>query len=204
MYRHFFKRFIDYTASLLRLLILSPFLLILSLLVVWKLGWPVFFTQERPGLHGKPFRMIKFRTMTNAWDAQGRLLPNEQRQTGFGSFLRSASLDELPELINVLKGDKSLLGPRPLLMQYLPLYNDFQRRRHEVKPGITGWVQVNGRNVLNREQKFEHDVWYVDNQSLWLNISILWKTLMKVFRREGINAADGGWTEPFKGSEEKV
>jgi len=192
MYRHFFKRFIDYTASLLRLLILSPFLLILSLLVVWKLGWPVFFTQERPGLHGKPFRMIKFRTMTNAWDAQGRLLPNEQRQTGFGSFLRSASLDELPELINVLKGDKSLLGPRPLLMQYLPLYNDFQRRRHEVKPGITGWAQVNGRNALNWEQKFEHDVWYVDNQSLWLNISILWKTLMKVFRREGINAADGG------------
>ena len=204
MYRHFFKRFIDYTASLLRLLILSPFLLILSLLVVWKLGWPVFFTQERPGLHGKPFRMIKFRTMTNAWDAQGRLLPNEQRQTGFGSFLRSASLDELPELINVLKGDKSLLGPRPLLMQYIPLYNDFQRRRHEVKPGITGWAQVNGRNVLNREQKFEHDVWYVDNQSLWLDISILWKTLMKVFRREGINAADGGWTEPFKGSKEKA
>jgi sugar transferase EpsL len=173
---------------------------VLALLIAWKLGWPVFFTQERPGRHGLPFRMIKFRTMTNARDAQGVLLPNEQRQSRFGNFLRSASLDELPELINVLRGDMSLVGPRPLLMSYLPLYNDFQHRRHQVRPGITGWAQVNGRNAISWEQKFEHDVWYVDHQSLWLDIKILWLTFVKVFKREGINAADGGWTEPFKGS----
>jgi sugar transferase EpsL len=194
------KRLLDFTASLLGLIILSPLLLLLAGLIAWKLGWPVFFTQVRPGRHGRPFRMIKFRTMTNARDAQGRLLPNEQRKTAFGNFLRSASLDELPELINVLRGDMSLVGPRPLLMDYLPLYNEQQRRRHEVRPGITGWAQVNGRNAISWEQKFEHDVWYVDNQSLWLDIRVLWMTLLKVFKREGINAADGGWTEPFRGN----
>ncbi|NLN25163.1 MAG: sugar transferase [Bacteroidetes bacterium] len=194
------KRPLDFTAALLGLIVLSPVLLVLAVLIAWKLGWPVFFTQERPGRHGLPFRMIKFRTMTNARDAQGVLLPNEQRQSRFGNFLRSASLDELPELINVLRGDMSLVGPRPLLMSYLPLYNDFQHRRHQVRPGITGWAQVNGRNAISWEQKFEHDVWYVDHQSLWLDIKILWLTFVKVFKREGINAADGGWTEPFKGS----
>jgi len=194
------KRLIDLTASLLGLFLLSPFLLFLALLIAFKLGRPVFFTQVRPGLHGKPFRMIKFRTMTNAHDTEGKLLPNEQRKTAFGNFLRAASLDELPELINVIKGDMSLVGPRPLLMEYLPLYNVFQQRRHEVKPGITGWAQVNGRNTLSWEQKFEHDVWYVDNQSLWLDIKIICLTIVKVFKREGITAASGGWTEPFKGS----
>jgi sugar transferase EpsL len=194
------KRLIDFTAALLGMLVLSPVLLVLAGLIAWKLGWPVFFTQERPGRHVKPFRMIKFRTMTNVHDAKGKLLPNEQRKTAFGNFLRAASLDELPELINVIKGDMSLVGPRPLLMDYLPLYNVFQQRRHEVKPGITGWAQVNGRNNLSWEQKFEHDVWYVDNQSLWLDIKIIWLTIVKVFKREGITAASGGWTEPFKGS----
>ena len=203
MFQKSLKRFIDFTAALIGLIILSPVLLILGLLVALKLGWPVFFTQVRPGRHGKPFRMIKFRSMTNARDAQGNLLPNDQRQTAFGSFLRSASLDELPELFNVLKGDMSLVGPRPLLMDYLPLYDDSQGRRHEVKPGITGWAQVNGRNTINWEQKFEHDVWYVDNQSLWLDIRILWMTVLKVFKREGINAAGGGWTEPFSGSKDR-
>jgi sugar transferase EpsL len=194
------KRLIDFTAALLGMLVLSPVLLVLAGLIAWKLGWPVFFTQERPGRHVKPFRMIKFRTMTNVHDVKGKLLPNEQRKTAFGNFLRAASLDELPELINVIKGDMSLVGPRPLLMDYLPLYNVFQQRRHEVKPGITGWAQVNGRNNLSWEQKFEHDVWYVDNQSLWLDIKIIWLTIVKVFKREGITAASGGWTEPFKGS----
>lgn len=138
--------------------------------------------------------------MTNARDARGDLLPNEQRKTAFGNFLRSVSLDELPELINVLRGDMSLVGPRPLLMEYLPRYNDFQKRRHEVRPGITGWAQVNGRNTISWEQKFEYDVWYVDNESFWLDIKILWLTVLKVFKREGINAQDGGWTEPFRGS----
>jgi sugar transferase EpsL len=202
MFQKTIKRLIDFTAALLGLLVLSPLLLILTVLIALKLGRPVFFTQVRPGQHGKPFRMIKFRTMTNACDTQGKLLPNEQRKTAFGNFLRSASLDELPELFNVLKGDMSMVGPRPLLMDYLPLYNDFQQRRHEVKPGITGWAQVNGRNTLSWEQKFEHDVWYVANQSLWLDIKILWMTLLKVFKREGITAAGGGWTEPFKGSKE--
>ncbi len=196
----FIKRIFDIIASLLGLIILSPFLLIFALIVAIKLRWPVFFIQKRPGLYGKPFRMIKFRTMINARDSNGNMLPNDQRKSKFGQFLRSASLDELPELINVLKGDMSLVGPRPLLMEYLTLYNDFQKRRHEVKPGITGWAQVNGRNAISWEQKFEHDVWYVDNQSLWLDIRILWLTLIKVVRKEGINAKNGEWTEPFKGS----
>lgn len=194
------KRIFDIVVSLFGLIILAPVMIILALLIAIKLGRPVFFIQERPGLRGLPFRMIKFRTMTNDCDANGMLLPNEQRQTKFGNFLRSASLDELPELINVLKGDMSLVGPRPLLMEYLPLYNEFQRRRHEVRPGITGWAQVNGRNVISWEQKFELDLWYVENQSFWLDIKILWLTLLKVFKREGINASNGGWVKPFRGT----
>ena len=195
-----YKRLFDLTAALLGLIVLSPLLLLLAGLIAWKLGWPVFFTQERPGQHGLPFRMIKFRTMTNACDAQGKLLPNEQRKTAFGNLLRSASLDELPELINVLRGDMSLVGPRPLLPQYLPLYNQRQARRHEVKPGITGWAQINGRNAISWEQKFEYDVWYVDNVSLFLDIKILLETIQKVFKREGISANTSATMEFFEGN----
>jgi len=195
------KCLFDITASTLGLLILSPFLVILALLIALTLGWPVFFTQVRPGLHGKSFRMIKFRTMTNGKDGQGKLLSDHERQSKFGNRLRSASLDEMPELINVLRGDMSLVRPRPLLMEYLPRYNDFQKRRHEVHLGITGWAQVNGRNAISWAQKFELDVWYVDNQNFRLDIKLLWLTLLKVIRREGINASDGGFTEPFKGNE---
>ena len=198
------KRLIDFTAALLGLLVLSPVLLVLAGLIAWKLGRPVFFTQERPGLNGKPFRMIKFRTMTNARDAQGKLLPNEHRQSKFGNILRSASLDELPELINVLKGEMSLVGPRPLLVSYLPLYNEFQARRHEVKPGITGWTQVNGRNSIDWDTKFKLDVWYVDNVSFWLDIKILWLTFLKVIKREGINAGENITMKPFTGNFKKA
>ncbi|MCC5914784.1 MAG: sugar transferase [Balneolaceae bacterium] len=180
------KRFFDFIASLIGLLLLSPILLIVSILVWIKLGRPVFFTQVRPGLHGKPFKMIKFRTMTNDRDEQGDLLPNEERMTRFGKFLRSASLDELPELFNVLKGDMSLVGPRPLLMEYLPYFTAEQNRRHDVKPGITGWAQVNGRNAIGWDQKLGLDIWYVENRSLLLDLKILWLTLYKVVRRDGI------------------
>jgi sugar transferase EpsL len=171
----------------LALIAISPLLLILSLLVAWKLGWPVFFKQNRPGRHAKPFQMIKFRTMTNERDANGVLLPNEQRMTKLGKLLRSTSLDELPELFNVLKGDMSLVGPRPLLMDYLPHYTERQKMRHLVKPGITGWAQVNGRNAINWDQKLEHDVWYVENQSIWLDLKILLLTPLKVLKRDGIS-----------------
>ncbi|MDW7761963.1 MAG: sugar transferase [Acidobacteriota bacterium] len=187
----------DLTAAFLGLLFLLPVLMILVLVVAWKLGRPVFFTQLRPGLHGRPFRMIKFRTMTDACDKDGRLLPNEKRRTKIGDFLRSFSLDEIPELFNVLKGDMSLVGPRPLLMEYLPLYNDEQRRRHEDRPGITGWAQVNGRNAVTWEQRFEHDLWYVKNRSFWLDLKILGMTIAKVVKREGINTHGGSFIEPF-------
>ena len=182
------KRFFDFSASLAALLLLSPVLLLLALLVGVKLGSPVFFTQTRPGLHGQPFEMIKFRTMTNARSADGALLPDAERLTRFGRFLRSTSLDELPELWNVLKGEMSLVGPRPLLMDYLPLYSPEQARRHEVKPGITGWAQVNGRNAISWEDKFQLDVWYVDHQSFWLDLKILFLTVKRVFQRSGISA----------------
>lgn len=180
------KRVFDFIVSLIALIILSPFLLVLAVLVLIKFGSPIFFTQVRPGKDAKPFRLIKFRSMTNERDDKGNLLPNEQRMTEFGRWLRSTSLDELPELINVLKGDMSFVGPRPLLMEYVPLYNEFQKRRMEVRPGITGWAQINGRNALTWEQKFELDVWYVDNRSFWLDIKILFLTLYKVIKREGI------------------
>ncbi len=200
MYKPFLKRILDFVLALLGLILLSPVLLMVSLLVAVKLGRPVLFTQQRPGIRGKPFQIIKFRTMTNDRDASGNLLPNEQRHTRFGRFLRSTSLDELPELINVLKGEMSLVGPRPLLMQYLPLYNDFQRRRHDVRPGITGWAQVNGRNAISWEEKFEYDVWYVNNLSFLLDLKIIFLTIKSVFRREGINQNERTTMEPFRGS----
>jgi len=168
------------------LLFLAPFLLALAFLVRLKLGAPVLFRQQRPGLHGKPFTLYKFRTMTDARDAQGALLPDAQRLTPFGRFLRSTSLDELPEFFNVLKGDMSLVGPRPLLMQYLDRYTPEQARRHEVRPGISGWAQVNGRNALTWEEKFALDVWYVDHVSLWLDLKIIALTVWKLLTREGI------------------
>lgn len=180
------KRIMDIVISLLGLIVIFPLLLILSLMIWVQLGRPVFFTQVRPGQHGQPFRMIKFRSMTNETDTDGNLLPNEERTTSFGNFLRSTSLDELPELINVLKGDMSLVGPRPLLMDYLPYFTNEQNRRHEIKPGITGWAQVNGRNAINWDEKLRLDIWYVDNRSIGLDLKILWLTVLKVFKREGI------------------
>lgn len=197
------KRLFDLSISLVSIVLLFPIFVGLYFLIRKKLGAPVLFTQERPGLSGKPFLMYKFRSMTSSVGDYGELLPDSQRLTAFGSKLRATSLDELPGLWNVLKGDMSLVGPRPLLMEYLPLYSPEQARRHEVRPGITGWAQVNGRNAISWEQKFEYDVWYVDNQSLWLDIKILWLTVKKVFVRDGISA-DGEVTMPkFTGSSDK-
>ena len=193
------KRSFDIVCSFFGLLLLSPLILILAWMIRRKLGGPVLFRQLRPGKNGAPFQMIKFRTMREATDSSGRPLPDSERMTPFGSFLRASSLDELPELWNVLKGEMSLVGPRPLLMQYLPLYTAAQNRRHEVRPGVTGWAQVNGRNSLSWDEKFKLDVWYVDNQSLWLDLRIIALTVMKVFMREGISA-DGEVTMPeFQG-----
>tara|TARA_R110001606_G_scaffold251548_2_gene399514 strand:+ start:3090 stop:3677 length:588 start_codon:yes stop_codon:yes gene_type:complete len=191
----------DVLLSALLLIALSPILLVLMALVRWRIGAPVFFSQQRPGLAGAPFRMIKFRTMTNARDADGELLPDDQRLVPFGRFLRSTSLDELPELVNVLKGEMSLVGPRPLLMEYLPLYSPRQARRHEVRPGVTGWAQINGRNALSWEQKFELDVWYVDHHSLGLDLKILFLTALKVIQREGVSHGQEATMPKFKGSE---
>lgn len=178
-------------------------LLVLAILIALRLGRPVLFTQTRPGLYGKPFRMLKFRSMTSACDASGNLLPDEQRLTPFGQRLRSTSLDELPGLWSVLKGDMSLVGPRPLLMEYLPLYSPEQTRRHEVRPGITGWAQVNGRNAISWEEKFALDVWYVDNQSLWLDIKIILLTIQKVYSRDDISADGVVTMRRFMGSKYK-
>ena len=194
------KRTTDFIAALCLLILFSPILLMVALLVSRKLGSPVLFSQVRPGLYGKPFRMIKFRTMTDARDANGELLPDSIRLTTFGKFLRSSSLDELPGLWNVLKGDMSLVGPRPLLMEYLPRYTPQQARRHAVRPGITGWAQVNGRNAISWNQKFKLDVWYVDNQSFWLDLKILLLTVKKVFVREGISAEGEATMPKFTGS----
>jgi len=198
------KRLFDITTSAIALLLLALPLLALVVLVRRKLGYPAFFRQVRPGLHGQPFEMLKLRTMTDARGPDGALLPDADRLTPFGRFLRASSLDELPELWNVLKGDMSLVGPRPLLVEYLPLYSPEQARRHEVRPGITGWAQVNGRNALGWEEKFALDVWYVDHRSLWLDIKILWLTVKKVLVRDGISAAGEATMprftgEPFKG-----
>lgn len=197
------KRLMDLMVSASLLVLLSPLILITALLIRWKLGAPVLFRQSRPGLHGRAFTMVKFRTMRNATDRHGQLLPSEQRMTRLGSVLRATSLDELPELWNVLKGDMSLVGPRPLLMEYLPLYSAEQARRHDMRPGITGWAQVNGRNALSWEDKFRHDVWYVDHASLWLDLKILLLTVKKVVAREGIAAKDHVSMPPFRGSQRR-
>lgn len=181
------KRFFDFLAALILSLVLLPVLLIVAWKIRRKLGSPVLFQQVRPGRYGQPFKMVKFRTMCNAVDANGNSLPDSERMTSFGSFLRSTSLDELPELWNVLKGEMSLVGPRPLLMEYLPLYSKEQARRHEVRPGVTGWAQINGRNALGWEERFKLDVWYVDHQSFWLDLKIILLTIRKVFLREGIS-----------------
>ena len=193
------KRLFDLLVALLALLLLALPLLLLMWLIRRKLGSPVFFRQVRPGLDGMPFEMVKFRTMTDERGPDGQLLPDAVRLTPFGRFLRSTSLDELPELWNVLKGDMSLVGPRPLLMEYLPLYTSEQARRHEVRPGVTGWAQVNGRNAISWEEKFELDVWYVDHQSLWLDVKILWLTVKKVLVRDGISAAGEATMSKFTG-----
>ncbi len=198
------KRLFDIAASALGLLLLSPILLVLGWLIHRRLGAPVLFRQKRPGLNGHPFQMIKFRTMRDAFDPNGEPLPDAERLTSLGRFLRSSSLDELPELWNVLKGDMSLVGPRPLLMDYLPLYTPEQFRRHAVRPGITGWAQVNGRNALSWEEKFELDIWYVDHRSLWLDIKIIFKTLKKVLIRDGISATGEATMPRFTGSQAKT
>lgn len=195
------KRLFDLCCSILSILIFALPLLLLVYLVRSRLGSPVFFTQVRPGLNGKPFRMVKFRSMTNERSPDGELLPDADRLTRFGALLRSTSLDELPELWNVLKGDMSLVGPRPLLVEYLPLYTPEQARRHDVRPGITGWAQVNGRNAISWEEKFALDVWYVENQSIWLDIKILWLTVRKVLVRDGISASGEVTASKFTGAE---
>ena len=194
------KRLIDLFVAALGLIVLAIPSLLLILLVRRNLGSPVFFRQVRPGLHGQPFEMVKFRTMTDARDAQGELLPDSERLPPFGHFLRSSSLDELPELWNVLKGEMSLVGPRPLLMEYLPLYTPQQYRRHEVRPGVTGWAQVNGRNAISWEEKFALDVWYVENQSFWLDVKILFLTVKKVLLKDGISASGEATMTKFTGS----
>lgn len=195
-----FKRFFDFTLAFLIFIIFLPFMLLIALLIRFKLGSPVFFRQIRPGKDGKPFELIKFRTMLDAANVAGNLLPDAERMTSFGSFLRSSSLDELPELWNVLKGDMSLVGPRPLLMEYLPLYSQEQYRRHEVRPGVTGWAQINGRNTLSWEDKFKLDVWYVDNRSIWLDLKILFLTVRKVAVKDGISADQHATMPLFKGN----
>lgn len=200
MYREFGKRPFDLLVGGFALLLVSPLLIILALLILLKLGAPVLFRQERPGYHNNPFILHKFRTMTYARDEHGNLLPDSERLTPFGHWLRSTSLDELPELWNVLKGDMSLVGPRPLLMQYLDRYTPEQMRRHEVKPGLTGWAQINGRNALTWEEKFRLDVWYVDHLSFWLDLKIIGKTLVSVLKGEGINQAGHATMPEFRGT----
>ena len=194
------KRLFDICIALVALLLLSPLFVVISILVITKLGFPVLFEQPRPGLNGRMFKMYKFRSMKVALDQQGNLLSDYDRISIFGAKLRASSIDELPELWNVLKGDMSLVGPRPLLMEYLPLYSAEQARRHAVKPGITGWAQVNGRNSLSWEDKFKLDVWYVDNQSFWLDMKILLMTIKKVFCREGISADGHVTIDKFTGN----
>jgi lipopolysaccharide/colanic/teichoic acid biosynthesis glycosyltransferase len=198
-YRRRGKRLFDLALTVPALLVLSPLLGVLALLVRWQLGAPVLFRQLRPGLHGRPFILYKFRTMTGARDAEGRLLPDEQRLTAFGRFLRSTSLDELPELFNVLRGEMSLVGPRPLLMAYLERYTPTQRRRHEVRPGLTGWAQIHGRNALDWPQRLALDVWYVDHLSFALDLRIMLVTVVKIWRREGISEPGQATMREFQG-----
>lgn len=199
MYRHFFKRLLDFTLSLIAIIIFSPVLIIVAILVRTKLGRPVLFAQERPGKDEKIFKMYKFRSMTDEKDAEGNLLPDDVRLTSFGKKLRSTSLDELPELFNILKGDMSIVGPRPLLVKYLPLYNETQKHRHDVRPGFTGWAQCNGRNAISWEEKFDLDVYYVNHLSFFLDVKIIFKTIKTVLCREGISSDTSVTMEEFKG-----
>lgn len=200
MYNNYLKRIADFTASLLGFIILLPILLVVTLLLYFANNGKPFFFQLRPGKDGKIFTIIKFKTMNDAKDPNGTLLPDAVRLTRVGAFVRKTSLDEIPQLLNVLKGDMSIVGPRPLLTQYLHLYSAFQNRRHEVKPGITGWAQVNGRNAISWDEKFEYDVWYVDHLSFALDLKILFKTIQKVVVSEGINSANAATIEPFDGN----
>lgn len=201
MYKRFFKRVLDFVIALIALALVGWFL---GIVAIWlhfaNKGAGAFFLQERPGKGGKIFKVIKFKTMTDERDAEGNLLPDEVRLTKVGRFVRSTSIDELPQLVNVLKGDMSLIGPRPLLVQYLPLYNAEQRRRHEVRPGISGWAQCHGRNTISWADKFKYDVWYVDHCTLWTDIQVIWKTIGNVLRREGISADNSATMEPFNGN----
>ncbi|MCI7046732.1 undecaprenyl phosphate N,N'-diacetylbacillosamine 1-phosphate transferase [Helicobacter sp.] len=201
MYPHFIKPILDFLLALFLILLFSPIILIVALLIRLKLGSPIFFIQERPGLNGKIFKIYKFRTMSNQRDSKGQLLSDELRLKGFGKFIRKSSLDELPQLFNVLKGEMSFVGPRPLLVEYLKLYNKEQARRHEVKPGITGWAQVNGRNAISWEEKFRLDVYYVKNISFGLDLKILYLTFFKVLKRKDINSSANITMEKFKGNE---
>ncbi len=198
-----FKRAFDFSVAFLGLILLSPIILVIALLIRINLGGPVLFRQKRPGLNGKAFTMYKFRSMKNEHDCNGVSLPDKDRLSTFGAKLRNTSLDELPGLFNVLIGDMSLVGPRPLLIEYLPLYSEEQKKRHDTRPGITGWAQVNGRNAISWEQKFELDVWYVNNRTLWLDIKILFLTIKKVLIKEGISAEGHVTAEPFKGSQDR-
>ena len=201
MYKHFFKRFFDFCISLVALIIISPILLVISIWLHFaNKGAGAFFFQERPGKDAKIFKVIKFKTMTDERDAEGNLLPDEQRLTKVGKFVRSTSIDELPQLINVLKGDMALIGPRPLLPQYLPLYSPEQARRHEVRPGISGWAQCHGRNAISWTEKFKLDVWYVDHVSLMTDLKVIWITIMKVIKRADINQNENTTMEPFNGN----
>ncbi len=200
LYKRYFKRPMDFVLSLIAVIVLSPVMLIIAILVKVKLGSPVIFKQKRPGLNEKIFTLYKFRTMTDERDEKGELLPDSVRLTEFGKFLRSTSLDELPELFNILKGDMSIIGPRPLLVQYLPLYNEHQKRRHDVRPGLSGWAQVNGRNAIRWEDKFDLDIEYVINVSFLLDWKIIFLTLKKIFLREGINSETSVTMEAFKGN----
>ncbi len=193
------KLLFDKLLALFLIILFLPIYIVVSLLILWKMGKPILFRQKRPGLHEKIFGIYKFRTMTNEMDEQGNLLPDEKRLVGVGKFIRSTSLDELPQLFNVLKGEMSFVGPRPLLIEYLDLYNDEQKKRHNVKPGITGWAQVNGRNAISWKQKFEYDIWYVEHQSFLLDMKILWLTFLKVVKRSDISSQSSVTMEKFTG-----
>lgn len=203
MYRSFFKRVFDFILSLTAIIILSPVLLLLTVIGAFRMGGNPFFTQDRPGKDGKVFKLVKFRSMNNKRDERGELLPDEKRLTYYGKFLRNTSLDELPELINILKGDMAIVGPRPLLVRYLTRYNKTQARRHEVRPGLTGLAQVNGRNAISWEEKFRYDVEYVDNLSLMLDIKIILMTVLKVVKRDGISSESSATMEEFMGQQGK-
>lgn len=201
MYKHFFKRFLDFWISLIALICISPILLIVTIWLHFaNKGAGAFFSQERPGKGAKIFKVIKFKTMTDERDAEGNLLPDSERLTTVGKFVRSTSIDELPQLINVLKGDMALIGPRPLLVKYLPLYSPEQMRRHEVRPGISGWAQCHGRNAISWTEKFKLDVWYVDHCTLWTDLQVIWITIMKVLKRADISEEGQATMEPFTGN----